>query len=968
MANYIMQNDFYIFSWRRPFLEDLQKFIELDTAGAPGSALIIVPNKRPWRYFQNIYAKQGKASALPKMISFPELAPLWNLHLGQGEKFVANSLDVVALLSKIINSGAIEDSRLTKRFANMSLEKFMPWGLRLADLLDEMQTEGIEPRDINYAESEVSPPAADLLGALGRINQKFIAELTDRNWTTVGYANFTAMQNAQNIPPLFVPKPDRPVYIAGFYALNGVQKKLFKALWNAGAKVCLHTDPAIMNADKSDPYCREHRLWLQNWHARAVMVGKEDNDRPPPETSFWAGYDIHSQIEMLAENMAGIRDDQSVAVICTNPDILMPVLHHLPHKDVNISMGYPLDRSPLINFFETILTAVESRQDDGRYYWKDLRAVLRQPYLKMLETQNGVSLREPLLVMDESITSGNKFVDLQDIIVQTLFKIDPEQQELLARAFSICLDKFCQVTDTRTLAEALDGLRALLLENGAKVWERFPLDAEALNTLAGEIIPTLRYNELAQDKLSFPVLHGLFTELLSKTRIPFEADPLTGIQILGLLETRLLQFDTIFVLDATEDVLPGQSANDPLISDSLRGLLGLNDARTREAAVAHNLFHLYAGSKEARFFWQEGISQSVLFDSKKTRSRFVEELIWKEEQKKGKILENNQPPLHVAVASLSVKAKQQPVLEITPKIRAKLYKFLQKPINPSDLDVYYKCPLRFAREKLLKLSAPADVNEGDDPLLVGIFIHRVLQELLAPDMNQPIVELDISRKVVMDVFNREIKNMRMAEKLPVDSLLMLKLSGPVRIMTYLKKIKELTILAIEKTFKEKIAIVNKPVWLKGKIDRIDARKSKKVIVDYKIGHVPEIDEKFWRQHSFFTKITDYCSQNSVMNEEGEELFLELRTKLESLQLPAYVYLLNKASPGEVGNAVYVELKDKGAEKALFKEKASCEEIAQNIDYCGLIVSFVIRHLQTSFVFNGLEGSCEWCEYSDLCSL
>ena len=135
--------------------------------------------------------------------------------------------------------------------------------------------------------------------------------------------------------------------------------------------------------------------------------------------------------------------------------------------------------------------------------------------------------------------------------------------------------------------------------------------------LVRHCVPELQHNALSGEEMDSRLLHGLARQLLQQQRIPFEADPLGGVQVLGMLESRLLQFDRIFIIDVTDDVLPGTPGQDPLLPDSLRRILGLPDARRRERAASHTLYRLCACAREVHFYWQESQGRSGLMDSKR---------------------------------------------------------------------------------------------------------------------------------------------------------------------------------------------------------------------------------------------------------------------------------------------------------------------------------------------------------------
>ena len=370
---------FSLFDWRKPFLPALKDFIARRTDGCPGRALLVVPHNRPWRYLQHLYALDGKPVLLPKVMTFTELLGRWREQTGEPPVHTANSLDQVALLRECVNGLSRTDSGLAERFSRMEMEEFLPWGMRLAGVLDELFGYGVTAADIAHMEGEVAPPAAALLAALGRIQEAYASLLRQRGWTTPGFDACEAVRLGGEAPESLRARDGRPVLLAGFALLTPTEDTLLRRLWEAGADICLHTDPALALGGRPHWACEEHAGWLRRWQARATLAeAAEGTERPGPEFRFFAGYDVHSQLAALredllaelppdaeAEDAARLEDTDgedggairwvagrtpagpSTAVVLTHNGLLLPVLHHLPRKDVNISMGYPLERSPL---------------------------------------------------------------------------------------------------------------------------------------------------------------------------------------------------------------------------------------------------------------------------------------------------------------------------------------------------------------------------------------------------------------------------------------------------------------------------------------------------------------------------------------------------------------------------------------------------------------------------------------------
>ena len=214
-----MSSPFHIFSWQQPFLPALKQATDLWSDGRPGDAVIIVPHNRPWRYLVDIYAAAGTTGLLPKVLSLPDMVRLWRMHASPVPLRTACLLDRVALLRDCVLDLADEDHELEKRFGKLSPDAFLPWGIRLANLLEELLGQNMVTDDLPFID-EVSPPAAALLGALGRIRDAYVAALAQKGWTTPGHDFWLAARHAEDIPDLLRPADGHPVLLAGFSLLT----------------------------------------------------------------------------------------------------------------------------------------------------------------------------------------------------------------------------------------------------------------------------------------------------------------------------------------------------------------------------------------------------------------------------------------------------------------------------------------------------------------------------------------------------------------------------------------------------------------------------------------------------------------------------------------------------------------------------------------------------------------------------
>lgn len=958
-----MPEPFHVFPWDMPFLPALKDFIAQRTNGQPGRCLIIVPNQRPWRYFSDLYRKSP--GALPRMLPFAQLASQWCASVTRAPYAMATPLEEVFYLRECVRDLAHEDSRLAEYFADMDTARFLPWGMRLASLIDDLFLQAIEPRDLARLEGEVEPLAAALLAALGRIAQLYRQKLESARpeLMTEGLECMIAAEHAGEIPTYLRPSPERPVLIAGFSVLNGAENRLFHSLWEAGAEVCVHADLGFPDDGACDPATRPLADWLKSWHAEAVSAGASGG--ATPEYSFYAAYDAHSQIEQMVRD---IEDDTaenpgaSTAIVLPGSELLMPVLHHMPTGDLNISMGYPLKRAHLKSFLDDLFQLHLHKQENGKFYWRDLLRLVGQPYLGALATgkDNEVRLGGSLWQLANLIRrKETKYVDLQAL--QDQLDITTEERAFLDHVLAVLIGGMAKASTTVSLARSLEEICNLLINHGQNSWKRFPLDAEALSRLQNRVLPILLSNPLGDEELSLQSLYRLLELLLNSERIPFEAEPLVGRQILGFFETRLLHFDNIYILDASDDRLPGSKSQDPLLPDALRGFAGLPDAGIREKIVAYNLYRLLAGAKKARFYWAEGGSLSDSASGKKFRSRYVEQLIWKEERKRGKLLKDGEGALKSAQSMASLNKRAPQAIKRNAQLAAAMDALLSKPLSATLLNSYLGCPASFALNRLLRLRPVEEVNEGEDYGDAGTCIHETLAKILEPYVGQVATLADIDESTIEAAFQSQIAEMGMAEKMPVDSWLVFEYAGLSRLKQYLQKQEDPTLInALETRYARDFDLDGRKYRLEGKLDRLDTRDGEKLVLDYKTGNIHKPEKGIWQDRSFFAKLEEYLeSHPDVFDSEGDQLLEQLRKKLPDVQLGVYLLL------SDADNAAYVDLKNSGKEIPFFEPatEGSREDI---LSACATALRFILAHMQRAPEFQAVEGKCDYCDYASVC--
>lgn len=1024
------QGTVHVVPWQNDFPAALARLL---LAGPPSpetprdlsAALVVFPHDRPRRYLLRALEQQaGGPLRPPETLTLNELA--WRVAQDLGPPLAQpTALDRVRLARQAVAEVLERESRKaeegpddgprrlpwSRRLAAMleDLDAFLPWGLRLATLMDELYRQNMRPPDLHQAEDLAQPFAADILARLGGVFKAYTQGMDAEDAATPSRALRRVAETARREPATLAEilrgMGFSEVLFCGFHAMTEAEEALVRGLWEHDrARLVLHTDPALAQKglDEAVPHysTAEHAELLARWRAGAVLAEEPCGPAGPGRVLLYEGHDLHSQLRPLAQVLTQTlgqaptahEDLGAAAVVLPDSGMLMPVLHHLPKRDVNVSLGYPLERAPLFRLLEAVAALQRSdplhERTTGRdttetaaYHWMEWRELLRHPYLKML---GDPPLRPWLAAMDRRLErdlrngvthqSLNALLDAARAAHDEALREDPAAAwmppEAARDTLHACTDAWRSVDCLGGAAEALAGLVSLLISRGdeADLWRRFPLDAEGLARLADTVLPVLRGDgtggsgSLKDEPLSREACLGVLLHLVREQRVPFEAEPLGGLQVLGVLEARLLHFDTVFLPGATDDLLPGGHGLDPLLPEPLRALLGLPDASRSDLVAAYNFHRLMAGAREAHIFYHTGAEGAL--GGKGLPSRFVEEHLW-QAQRQGRELPVART--HLALRPLSRQPQAPPR---GPAACARMEVLLGHHLSPSLLDAYLGCPARFYYQRVARLGPPEDPTKDEDFPALGQAVHKALADFLAPHVGGGVIRAEsLSAAELTAAFRRRLRETDFFGRMSLEKRLLMEGMGAKRLTAYLDKFPATRVLALEASMQERVRVEREAFELRGTLDRLDLREDRVLILDYKTGHLarprlePWLDEAFW----------DELRREYLLGPTDATL-LELAGRFGSVQLPCYL-LLQRADQTRAHqdllatDAALVELRDEGRERFLFGAKLEDEETRQRVltERVPLLIAFLVAHMRTATGFVPRpDKHCDWCPYRGPC--
>lgn len=954
------QTPFVLFPWSKPFLPDMIRFLAQQTD--PAQAVLLLPNARPVRYIIDLFRCNHYVGLLPTLLPIEDTTHAW---LAANEPLLpfASVLDAIDLLYHVVRDALPDDPFLKHAFHAMSLQHFWPWGIRLYQLLEELYTHGISPKDIEIQPS--APQNANaLFAALGRIHEGYQEALSRHGLTTQGSLLARIAKNTTTLPPMLDPQK-HPVFCCGFSHMVGAVEHIVHSLWQNGAHMLIHADPNLV----LDPLHAHHACHCfadlaKRWNTHIVLAHEECTPTKP-RIRFFAGFDAHSELLALKASLTNQDPTLSCALVLANPDLLIPALHHLPRTDVNISLGYPLARTLLGQLFANMGRLHERMRDDGAIYWRDLIHILSHPYTARLLAQDlGEETQETLQKLLDAIPLGTSYQNWESLLTRTL------QEPAQSSVFALLTTLITQCHAAKSLGELslvyhdVCERLALLLPHA-----HYPLDAKALQTVLESLLPTIASSLLANTPLPKQTQYTLFNALLAQEEIPFEADPLTGLQVVGLFETALVHFQALHIVDASDDILPGIPNQDPLFPEELRRLTGLPTLAERQLKSEYHLFRLAASSQSLTLYWQEGHTNSQTGEGKKIPSRFVEQMLWQIEQEQGHVITNG-PPLERANVILDAPLAEPVPLPKTEAIALKLNALIAQGISSTALDHYLSCPRSFACHYLLNLTPHAEVNEGDCPDKIGQCIHALLKRLYTPFLGKSLPAQAISKEELLDALHTELAITDFGN-IPAVSASVLETAAEILLGRFLEQQPPTTILALEKNFQTDVSVAKKNYHLYGVIDRLDRRNDSLLLLDYKTGRLKLPNLTFWDNEALFDEIDHMLFGNASHNDLQSLLGL-VRDTMPSLQLPFYLVLcthkcqdLYHALPH---NAALIHLAEDGKEMPLFAPDSPLPDL-KRLRFCTSLVALAITCLTQSQAFEPLVGqACTYCPYQCLCLL
>ena len=703
--------------------------------------------------------------------------------------------------------------------------------------IDDEQEEAIRQFFQNFSierRTALKERFISLWNVLGNIYKGFRESLASQNIAYEG------MMYRHVIEHLDVDKLPYEKYIfVGFNVLNKVEHTLFTQLKDAGK--------AVFYWDYDEFYMKENRQAVTHEAGEFIRRNLRDFPSPlsgelfknlskPKEVHYIASSTENAQARYLPQWIRNnlTTPEKETAVVLCNEALLQPVLHSLPAevKHVNITMGFPLSQTPVYSFLIALLELHTHGFNfkSGRYTFQSVVTLLKHPYTRQLTGQAEL--------LEKELTRNNRFYPLPGEL---------GKDEFLTRLFTplsgnlnLCI----------RLSETLQQVAGIYQANTSGTE-----DTDAFNQLYRESLfkayTTInRFRTLIEeDELTIQseTFRRLLVKVLSATNIPFHGEPAIGMQVMGVLETRNLDFRHLVLLSVNEGQLPKSGGDSSFIPYNLRKAFGMTTIEHKIAVYAYYFYRLLQRAERITLIYNtssDGLNRGEW-------SRFMLQFLieWPHPITR-QFLEAGQSPQGTSSITVEktpdVMRQMQSLFDVRANPKAKF--------SPSALNYYLDCPLKFYYRYVAGLSAPDEVSAEIDSATFGSIFHYAAEHIYkdltthGKVINKEALETLLRNEVKLQdyvdtAFKKLFFNVPQNEKPEYNGV---QLINSAVIARYLKQLLQndlryapFTFIASEMEVDEPIDIQTPKGVIKsrigGIIDRMDSKDGTLRIVDYKTG-------------------------------------------------------------------------------------------------------------------------------------
>ncbi len=639
------------------------------------------------------------------------------------------------------------------------------------------------------------------------------------------HQGFVYREAANNMEHYKAASGNKKHVFIGFNALNKAEEVIIKELLEAGnTEVFWDTDAYFMEKKyhSASYFLREFKSQWKYYQTNTFKSISNHYTKPKHISIIGCSKSI-GQVKCVAEILENIPENklEKTALVLADEELLMPVLNSLPAniKSVNITMGLPLKLLPASSFFENIFKI--HIQTKNHFYYNDVLQIIEHPLSAKLIPVSAHQIKK-------EIQSRN----ITQIKLETLLQLaDETEHQNIQFLFS---------ASNTNVIPLIQNVKNIILVLKDKI-ENDPILLETLFAFHEVWNKLETLNKSFQHIKTVNTLHLLFKELISTTNLDFKGEPYKGLQIMGLLETRSLDFENVILVSVNEGILPAGKSNKSFITYDLKKEYNLPTTREKDAVYTYHFYRLLHRATNISLLYNNQTSGIQAGE----KSRFLLQLAYES------------PANHIITEKLytpkiSIPKKKVKEIQKTPQIIEKIKNLAAYGFSPSGLTTYIRNPIDFYDRYILGIKDLEEIEETVAVNTLGTIVHDTLQHLYEPYLNTVLTEeiLKQIQKKADDGVAKEFSNTYKDGNIKSGKNLIIFEISKRYVHNFLKQelqqIKEknkIIVTQIENKLEAELQIpgLDFTVKIRGLVDRVDRFNDSTRIIDFKTGKVTQTD-------------------------------------------------------------------------------------------------------------------------------
>lgn len=797
------------------------------------------------------------ATFLNKTIATVLEQPIFEPIIYSVEDFISHTAQVeiasdVDLLFDFYNSYLkVED----KNSAD-SLDEFITWAPTILKDFNEIDRFLVSPTDFfnylgNLKELEqghwsILEPKTDMIEKylhfwkrLELYYNQFTDDCTANGIVYQGLAYRIAFAKAEYQTSLY--SKETPVIFLGLNALNLAEEEIIKTFLDSNHAKIFYDNDIYFQENKYHEAGRFIRRYKDDWKYfdhNKLSITSNNFDSPkeiniigtpgPIGMCQVAGKLIH-EFNLETTNL------DTTAIVLADENLLLPLLSAIPEsiEHLNITMGLTLDKTPIASFFNHLIKLKVEATDQG-FYYKNIIAVLESHFSNLLDNS----------AVKELINNINK----ENLVYLPFIEIDKKSECSFIDLLKL---KILTTSDLISyLSEISDILQEKLIQSGNK-----RLELEQLLGIHSVLEQIKSIIDIQSGITDLRTIQYLFKQFLPQKKLDFIGEPVKGLQIMGLLETRALDYENIIMLSVNEGVLPAGKSTASYIPYDMKVKFGLPTYTDKDSVYAYHFYRLLQRCKNANFIYNS--ETNSLGGGEK--SRFLMQI------------ETNNIPNHKInhrlYANKITTEKTEPLsIKKDDYYFERLNQIAKSGFSPSSITSYIYDPIDFYRSKILKINDVEEVEEDMAANTMGTMIHKTLEALYLPYVDQVLDKYhfkDIRAQINDAIHTAYLDSYHTANNPQGKNTIMYEVARHYvsKMIAYdediVKTGNTLIIRKLEARYSTSIEIDSiGSIKLHGEVDRIDELNGQIRIIDYKSGMVNKSNVGL-QPGDYETLITDY---------------------------------------------------------------------------------------------------------------